>query len=310
MYKMLKIRLARTILVYFACLFPVIAKSQNIKTEIGRDRALLQVSSGFYTVEKNATVDLDSSLLITSRWHKLSRAIIITEGIDDNYSKKNCRWMDKNSTDSVRKLMTKLKGADQARLALLIGAYYSFHPAFDIKYIDSGIFYLTLSKKICDNLHLSGWSFQCACLLGKCYFKRNDIPTGKIWFKTITDNAKRFADQIVIAKAWNYEGMYCPFLSNTTDFRLNCLRKALTIFKSLNDTGNQINTLMNIAYLSFANRQIKDAGDAANASLALQIAARFPNTQYTYDLLAYLNLVQSDYSKQLSLVDIPGMLTT
>ena len=295
------IRIALSVFICGVCLSPGSVQCQNLKTQTYYDRTLLQVSSGFYTVEKNATVDLDSSLLITSQWHRISRVPVITEGIDGSYTAQNCRWMDKNNTDSVRKKLAKLKGTDQARLALLIGAYYAFHPAFETKYIDSSIFYLTLAKKMCSNLHLSEWSLQCSCLLGKCYFKRNDISAGKIWFKTITDHTKEIADQKIVAKAWNYEGMYCPFLANTTNFRLDCLRKALASYKDLKDTSNQANTLMNIAYLSFANRQIRDAEDAANASLSLQKAMHFTYTQYTYDLLAYLALVKSDYSKQLNL---------
>jgi two-component system, sensor histidine kinase PdtaS len=289
------------ILFFLVTVLPFISFAQNSVSKKDYNKTLLQVSSGFYTVEKNATVDLDSSLLITSLSHRLSRVCVITEEIDDNYAAVNCRWMDKNNTDSVRKRLTKIKGADQARLSLLIGAYYAFHPGFEKKYIDSGIFYLTLAKKMCDNLHLVPWSLQCSCLLGKCYFKRNDIPTGTKWFKIITDNANQISEQYIIAKAWNYEGMYCPFLANTTTFRIDCLRKALAIYKNLNDGSNQINTLMNIAYLSFANRQIKDAEDAATTSLALQKLIHFTYNQYSYDLLAYFAIIKADYPKQLTM---------
>src|SRR5277367_3961666 len=60
-------------------------------------KTLLLVSSGFYTVAKNATVDLDSSLFISSRLHKLSRIEVITEGIDEEYTLKQCNWIDKNN---------------------------------------------------------------------------------------------------------------------------------------------------------------------------------------------------------------------
>lgn len=275
--------------------------AQSALSKADYSKTLLQVSSGFYTVEKNATVDLDSSLFITSKWHKLSRVPVITEGIDGNYTAENCRWMDKNNSDSVRKKLPLLTGANHARLSLLIGAYYAFHPAFQTKYIDSGIFYLTQAKKECDQLHLTNWSLQCACLLGKCYFKRNDISTGTKWFKTITDNTGQNPDTKIIAKAWNYAGMYCPFLANTTTFRLDCLHKALTGFESLKDTSNQINTLMNIAYMSVANQDLKSSENAALRSLFLQKASHFKYNQFTIDLLAYLAEIKSDYPKELEL---------
>lgn len=252
-----------------------------------QSRTLLEVSSGFYMVEKNATVDLDSSLSITSHHFRLSRASVITEGMDDISAGRDCQWMDKGGIDSIKKMLAKPNDKSaQARLSLLLGAYYAFYPGLRTKYVDSGIFYLKYAKEICDVLQKSQWSSQCAILLGKCYFKRNDVLTGKKWFQLV-DNQTGIAPALK-AKSLNYQGMYCPFLATTTGYRLDCLNKALHIYKQLADTGNQINTLMNTAYLSFANQNIKDAEDAANASLSLQQLNHFNYSHYTYDLLAYL----------------------
>ncbi|WDF81425.1 sensor histidine kinase [Mucilaginibacter sp. KACC 22773] len=257
------------------------------------------MSSGYYTVAKNATVDLDSSLSITSKSFRLSRVPVIAEGIEPVYSLKNCGWMDNGNVDSVKKSLGRIKNKnDKARLSLLLGAYYAFYPGFRTKYIDSGIFFLSFSKSICDELNKPQWSSQCAILLGKCYYKRNDIAAGKKWFQWVAD--QKNVDPALQAKSFNYQGMYCPFLANTTGYRLECLSKALHLYQQLADTANQINTLMNTAYLSFANQKVNDALSAANASLYLQKAYHFANSQYTYDLLAYLMDLRADFSKQLT----------
>src|ERR1700749_2338486 len=100
------LQLVKITCICYIYLFTGLSFGQTSLTKKEHDKALLQVSSGFYTVEKSATVDLDSSLLITSRWHKLIRVGVITEDIDDAYTGNNCRWIDKNNADSVRKKLS------------------------------------------------------------------------------------------------------------------------------------------------------------------------------------------------------------
>lgn len=289
------------LLLFFFSAFTPISFGQNVALPLDYNKTLLQISSGFYTVEKQASVDLDSSLLITSQWHKLSRVSVIAEGIDDDYTSKNCHWMDKRNCDGVKKTLAKVRGLEHARLSLLLGAYYAFYPGFNRVQIDSSIFYLMLAKKECDQLNLTKWSLHCSLLLGKCYFKANNVPEGIKWFKTVTDKTANNSGHQIAAKAWNYEGMYCPFLVTNNTFRIDCLNKALVIYEQINDKGNQINTLMNIAYLNFANRDIKGSELAANRSLTLQKSNHFMSYQYTYDLLAYFEIVKSDYPKVLNM---------
>ncbi len=291
--------LKRSSLLLLFTIFELSTQAQTAEKYTGR--TLLQLSSGFNTVLRDARVDLDSSLFITSKRYKQSRVSTIAEGIDDAYTLKNCGWMDTGNIDSAKRQLAKMTGANHARLFLLIGAYYAFHPGFHQYDSDRGIAYLLQAKKETDALKLTKWSAQCACLLGKCYFKENNITEGKRWFSTVTNDARLITDKQIQAKCWNYEGMYCPFVAQTTLFRIDCLNKALKLYKALNDSGNQANTLMDISYLSFAGGKMNEAKDAATQSLALQKSTQFPYTQYSYDLLAFYALLASDSPKELEM---------
>lgn len=278
-----------------------VATAQTHQPGLPSPDILLQVSSGFFTVVKDARVDLDSSLLITSGRYGLSRIHVITEAIDNNYNQQNSDWIDQNQPEIAEKELSDLRGTEHANLLLAIGAYYTFHPGFHDHFTDLGIKYLLQAKQENDQLKRSEQSTQCAILLGKCYFKENNIAEGKRWFDTVTNNNNLKANKRLQAKAWNYEGMYCPFIAETTPFRINCLNKALKIYQQLNDKGNQINTLMDISYLSFAGGKLMDAKKSALSSLALQKSIQFPYTQFTYDLLAFYAQLSSDWPKVLEM---------
>ncbi|WP_394772688.1 sensor histidine kinase, partial [Flavobacterium sp.] len=251
-------------------------------------KTLLMVSAGFYTVKSFAKVDLDSSLVISALRYRGNKIPIICEGFEDAFITRNCGWLNSNSEpDYIIKQLNKTKGPEHTRLCLLLGAFYSFHSGFDKKYTDLGIKFLTQAKKEADLQQNQLWSLQATCLLGKCYMKQGNIERGKLWFNIITDN--KSANDEIKAKAWNYEGMYCPFLAETGAFRLVCLKKADKLYDKLKDNGNQINTLMNIGYMSFAVGNIKDSNEATLKSLSIQKRNGFIHQQYSYDLLAFLS---------------------
>jgi two-component sensor histidine kinase len=292
-YKLLpkSIRLIGSLLI---CLLAQFAFAQGPLSANEQDLAFAQVHSGFYTVANDARIDLDSSLFITSKWYKLSRVPVITEGFRADFETGKCGWMNNDHVDSAKTALSGLKGMEHTKLALLIGAYYAFHSGFDKRYTNLGIAYLTQAKNESDKLHRADWSAECACLLSKCYFKQQNIPEGKKWAETVTNNVSLATYKTLNAKAWNYAGMYCPFTAETGTYRINCLQKALGLYIQLNDRANQINTLMNIAYINFAVGNLNQSKAAAMRSLSIQKASQFKYTQYTYDLLAYLAAVSSN----------------
>lgn len=267
--------------------------AQNYKNQ-NDVRTTLQLSSAFYTVVSNAAVLLDSSLILYSKSLRLSRIPVITEGIDDPYCSTHCQWIDNGNVDSIKKELVSLTGVDLTRTLLLIGAYYAFQPG--PSNYNTAIRYLLLAKREADKSENLAWSAQASILIGKSYFMLDNTAAGRQWFDKVTGNAALQSMPDIQSKAWNYQGMFCPFQPQLTDFRLGCLDKALVLYKQLNDTGNQINAWMNTAYLSFAGTKVRESEQAALRSIALQKSTYFKSKQYTYDLLSFLKVIKSDYS--------------
>ncbi len=260
-------------------------------------RTILQLNSAFIYVVREARISIDSALILASRSHHMSIVPIITEGIDDAWCQDHCQWMDIGKVDSLKSGLWRLQGTDHARDLLLIGAYYAFQPG-EINYRES-IKFLLLAKAETEKLGLSHLNAESLCLLSKAYLMLNDVAISKKWFNQLVSNPSFSGDKKILAKAWNYQDIYSPFLPELNQYRIDCANKALQYYRQSGEAGNQINTLMNIAYMSFAMGKPQQSETSVKQSLKLQDSIHFPYTQYSYDMLAYLASYTSGLSKGL-----------
>ena len=249
-------------------------------------KTILQLNSAFIYVVRVAGISIDSALILASRSHHMSRVPVITEGIDETWCQDHCQWMDIGKVDSVKSGLLRLRGADHARDLLLIGTYYAFQPG-ENNYRES-IKFLLLAKTETEKLGLSHLTAESLCLLSKANLMLYDVASSKKWFNQLVSNPSFSGDTKILAKAWNYQDIYSPFLPDLNQYRIDCANKALQYYRQSGDLGNQINTMMNIAYMSFAMGKPQQSDTVAKQSLKLQESIYFPYTQYTYDMLAFL----------------------
>ncbi len=261
--------------------------AQNPVTNTWSDqRTILQLNSSFIYVVRVARISIDSTMILASRSHHMSRVPVITEGIDDGWCKDHCQWMDKGKVDSVKSGLVRERGTDHARDLLLIGAYYAFQPGE--AYYKEAIKFLLLANTETEKLGLTHLNAESLCLLSKASLMLNDVDSGKKWFNQLVNNPSFSGDTKILAKAWNYQDIYSPFLPELNKYRIDCANKALQFYRQSSDLGNQINTLMNIAYMSFAMGKPQQSDTVTKQSLKLQETIHFPYTQYSYDLLTFL----------------------
>ena len=260
-------------------------------------RTILQLNAAFVYVVRVARISMDSTLILASRSHHLSRAPVITEGIDDAWCPDHCQWMDNGKVDSIKSGLRRLRSADHARDLLLTGAYYAFQPG-ENNYRES-IKFLLLAKTETEKLGLWHLNAESLCLLSKANLMLYDVASSKKWFNQLISNPSFSGDTKILAKAWNYQDIYSPFLPDLNQYRIDCANKALQYYRQSGDLGNQINTLMNISYMSFAMGKPPQSDTVAKQSLKLQESIHFPYTQYSYDMLAFLAPFTSSLSKGL-----------
>lgn len=282
------------ILVMLFLLRVPVAAQQNTLDKWSETRTLLQLNAAYITVSRHAVVLLDSSLILAANGRKLSRVPVITEGIDDDYCRNNCSWIDRGKADSVINRLTGKENREEARSLLLLGAYYAFQPgAADY---EKAITFLQKAKAMAMHQGWYNWVSESYCLLGKASFMLVKVEEGKRWM----DSAFHTADKKIRAKALNYAGTFCPFMPETHAYRIKCLQDALLLYQQTGDKGNQCNVLTNLGYMNFAAKDIALSLQATKQSLQLQRAICFPYTYYTSDLLVYLFMMKGEYPEMIS----------
>ncbi|MCF2446659.1 sensor histidine kinase [Dyadobacter sp. CY345] len=248
----------------------------------------LQLSLNYFTVVREGIVDQDSSLLLVSKTRNISRWPVVTEGFGSQYSDIDVTWFNKRDTRSAINRLQTLKGIDHTKLLVLLGAYYAFQPGSRKSDFDSASFFLSAARQESESQHNSFWLNQSLCLLGKSFFKNNEVEAGLATFQKIIQNSQKSGDKAMEAKAWNYQGSYCPPSAKTIVLKLTSIQKANELYKQINDKENQVNCLMNISYLSFLIKDMKGAETNSIAALRLEDSIKFPYKHYTYDLLALI----------------------
>jgi len=275
-------------LLIFFIIYPVLIHAQTSQLSPEKQQLWLQLSLNYYTVVKDGQIDQDSSLLLVSRKGRLTRWTVITDGFGDDVAQADNKWIDTRQTGTAVKRLSALHGTDRVKLLVLLGSYYAFQPGYHQKDRDSAKYFLSKAKEESESLHSALWTNQSLCLLGKNYFKANRVKEGTDCFTNLINNCQKAGDKIMEAKAWDYQGTYCPPSATTITLKINSIAKANKLYQELSEPSKQVNTLMNLAYLGVVLNDLKGAEGNALTALKLENAMAFPYTHYTSDLLSLI----------------------
>jgi two-component system, sensor histidine kinase PdtaS len=250
-----------------------------------RDRTILELQAAALYVREEATISLDSALFLSAGRVGSSRIAVIAEGLDAAFCDRYGGWIASGNVDSFIRALPTIGRPEQLKATWLIGSWYAFQPGPGN--YRKAVEWLMRAKDDAKRAGDMEMEAQSHCLLSKAYYRQGDTVNGNSsYFSVIRDLS--FSQLTLQAKARKYVGMYGPFTPQMAKLRMDCLTSALHLYEQLADTGNQVNSLMDIAYQRFAGGDVKGSREAALQSLRLEKAWRFPWSQYTSDLLTYL----------------------
>jgi two-component sensor histidine kinase len=293
--------MVKKMLLFFALLcMPSVLWAQVTKLSFEKKQLLLKLSFNYYAVVKEGRVDLDSSLLLVGLRNHVGRWPVITEGFSNEFVQANNNWVETRRPREALKQLAGLHGTGRIRLLVLLGAYYTFQPAYRKADNDSATYYLLKAKQESEAINAKFWYKQSLCLLGKNYFKSDKVKEGTELFSILINDCQKSGDKTTEAKAWDYQGTYCPPTPATIMLKVGSLKKANGLYGQLNQPEKQINTLMNLGYLTYLLNDINSAESNALASLKLQKKLRFSYTHYTLNLLSLVYAQRSKADKELN----------
>ncbi|AYL95368.1 tetratricopeptide repeat-containing sensor histidine kinase [Mucilaginibacter celer] len=292
--------MAKTVIfLYFLFWLTVPSNAQMSKLSQEKQQLLLQLSLNYYTVVKEGQVDQDSSLLLVSQKDRLSRWTVITDNFGNALVQSDNKWIDTREPAIAEKRLATLKGIDRVQLLVLLGAYYAFQPGYHQSDRERAQHFLLQARQQSAELYSTFWTNQTLCLLGKNYFKANEVKKGTDCFAQIFDNCKKTKDKVMEAKAWDYQGSYIPPSAATILLKVTSISKANELYQQLNQPAKQVNTLLNLSYLNFLMKNMKVAEAAAISALQIQKTLDFPFVHYTYDIISLISATTNAASKDL-----------
>jgi two-component sensor histidine kinase len=284
----------------FVLIPTILVKGQASGLTPDKQLLLLQLSLNYYTVVQEGRVDQDSSLLLVSRRNHISRWPVITEGFGNDLVQANNKWIDSRRTGEAVKELRGLHGIDHIKLLVLLGAYYAFQPGYHQKDRDSAQYFLSSAKRQGEALHSVFWVNQSLCLLGKNYYKANQVKEGSATFDALINTCQKNGDQLMEAKAWDYQGTYCPPSAATIMLKITSIKKANKFYQQISQQAKQINTLMNMAYLEVLMKYLNGAETHVLKALQMQGVMNFPYLHYSYDLMSLIFVLKGNDDKLLN----------
>ncbi len=276
----------KLILFFYSCLFFLQGAAQKGE-RTARDRTLLELDAAALYVRNEAAISLDSALLVSSKHHNFSRISVIAEGLDPQFCDRYGGWIVSDHVDSFIRIFPGIVGSEKLKAEWLAGAWYAFQPgSSNYRKAIERLAQTRDEAKREGDLEMEAQSY---CLLSKAYYMLGDTANGNHWYFAIINDPAFSRLTALQAKARKYLGIYGPFTPQMAKLRMASLMGAFRQYQLLGDTGNQVNTLMDMAYQRFAGGDAKGSQETALQVLNLQKAWGFPNLQFTTDLLAYLS---------------------
>ncbi len=284
----------RTLLIWVILVFLFLLSnasfSQPNHQDIPTQRLLLKLTSSFLNVAKQNQIDIDSGLALAADRGRMNRMIVIGEKFQNIVPDPGNKWVATEDINSAKKLVSESYGLKRIELLNLIGFFYAFKPASRTHDLDSALRYLSIAKQEAEKGRDIRSQSLSLCCIGKCYLERGDLVIADSVFTLVIDRSSKSGDKEIEAMARDYWGTYNPFRPNTIADRIDQLERAKLLYEQLNDRVNQVNTLMNIGYLSFAAGKMERSKESFVQALALEKSMGFPFTHYT----AYMNAVVID----------------
>lgn len=284
-------------LLLILCVYPTCAKTSDIPN---KDLLWLKIAHTYFLVIREGVVDQDSCLMIVSKKGGVSRLPLITEGFGKDYKTSDLSWVDRSDPAVAMKLLNASKGLTRAKFLVLLGAYYAFQPGYRTTDIGQAISHLQAARQESVSIHNEEWLIHALCLLGKTYFKANEPDKALESFAEAIKISQKLANKILEAKAWDYQGTYCPTTPKTIGLKLMSLNKAFELYGAIHDTKNQINCAMNLSYLSFLINDMKEAEKHASIAAAKEKAVNSPVRHYTFDLLSLIYAARGEHGKSMA----------
>lgn len=268
-------------------------KHEPYAGNVKKQRLLLHTVSGYLFTISQGQVDLDSTLLITSRIYGLSPFLIYSEGLGDGKPTPGSVLLEAGKVSEAEALLITSKNSDRIKLLLELGSFYLYRPGSDPFHLKQASRFIQQAIRESDQERSPTWKAKALTLHA---FYLNQSRQGDESFKTIEEvinYTKKSGNKSLEAQAHLDAAQLLPFGHPS---RMAYLVKSLALFKSVQAHEKTIQTQSATVVEHFITKRFDKAEQCLHAMLKVQQQIQYQHNQYAYDVLAYLADIRSNYS--------------
>jgi len=282
---------------HLLCCFSLILSScfcqtKNSNYDLKKTRLLVQIVGTYLFVANQGIIDADSAMILAGKAERIPYLIAYDEDYNLGSRLLDEKFQNLASMHVAAALLPKLQGENKILLLLKLGAWHLHQTG--IRPDDT----LKASRYLQQALNMSAdmrnYRLQNAALnlLGVYFGQVGNTALAHRYFSAALGIGMRLNNKLLFANTINNEA---TCLSDRDSSKATLLKEALSIYRQINEKEKQIKVLGELTSVYFANTQLDSVAILTKEAIALGNAIGFRHTHYSYNVLAYVDLIKQDW---------------
>ncbi len=246
------------------------SRYENCAPDSNKVKLLLQIDSVYLYRRPDTKTVLDSALLMARQAKSMSSSIHYLKGYQDATFMIGNSFAEKNDINSAIAVMQDAEGPLKIRLLIMLGERYLFRQGALKQNIDSAYSFIVQARYISDSINSQEWIYKSLRLLGKYYFRIENIEEGKSCFMRIINDYHKSGNEMEEAFWWNELATYLPDADKTFQDEIGSFSNAYDLYKKINAKEQQPSVLEDMAFIY----KIHNKPDLAEPLLLEAVAIR------------------------------------
>lgn len=187
----------------------------------------------------------------------------------------------------------------RVQLGLQLSNYYLNKPDEFKKDLDSALMLAQDALRLSDSLGYISGRYLSLGVLGRIFFERGDIPSGKACFAEVADFYHRAGNWKEELKWLQYLAIFLPERDTNYPEKIRILNHVLSLSRQVKDSTQELVALKDIADVYLRWGKLDTAETRLLQLLRLQQTYESRQLHYTYDLLAATSTFRGNFNKAL-----------
>ncbi|WP_289665481.1 sensor histidine kinase [Flavobacterium panacagri] len=266
------------------------------KYNLPKKRLLIQACSMYLFNANQGAIDVDSSVVLACKAYKIPVSLAYDEGFNNGSYIIGKDLIEKEDTNSVKKLLPKTKNEDRILLSLQLANFYLFKPGTKLEDLQNAKIYIDDALRTSNQLKNKKWQQQSLILLGKYYYQANNQTEGKKIFLEVIAECRKQNDKKDLAEALD---AYGTLLFNLDPEKEKILQEVVSLYASLKLEEKRIENYMKITTIYFWGGKINEAKKRLYQNLVDLRKIGFEHQQYAETTISYIEANQFNLKNSL-----------